>query len=93
MAVRDAGPEPQFALGIARRYDPAPRGVGLDERVRQAALHEMDQPFAIAALAARFPDAPAARLRRLLDQLQTEGRIARIGAGRGARWERVVQPS
>lgn len=89
LAARDVAPEPQLALQVTRRYDAAPRLPGLDEQVREAALHGLEHPFAFAALAARFPEAPAARLRRVLDQLRKEGRIVRTGAGRGARWERA----
>ena len=89
VATRDAGLEPQLALEVAERYDVAPRPRGLDERVREAAVHELEQPFAFAELAARFPEVPATRLRRVLDQLRKEGRIGRRGAGRGARWVRL----
>lgn len=87
LAARDEAPDPQLALQVGRRYDPVPRLPGLDEQVRDAALHGLEQPFRFAALAARFPEAPATRLRRVLDQLRKEGRIVRTGAGRGARWE------
>ncbi|MBI2073816.1 MAG: hypothetical protein HYT81_12450 [Gemmatimonadetes bacterium] len=75
-----------MALAVDRRYDRVPRLPGVDEQVREAVLHRMEQPFPFAALAARFPDVTAPRLRRVLDQLRREGRIVRTGAGRGARW-------
>ena len=89
LASRDAGPEPQLVLDVVRSYDATPRGAGIEERVRQAALHELPQPYAFRDLAVRFPDVPAARLRRQLDQLRKEGRIRRSGMGRSARWEQV----
>lgn len=89
IAARDAGPEPQLVLDVVDRYDATPRGAGIDEQLRRAALHELAQPFAFGDLVARFPDVPRARLRRQLDQLKKEGRIRRIGMGRGARWAPV----
>lgn len=89
VAARDAGPEPQLALDVAGRYDAALRAPGLDDAVRRAARHELRPPFAFAELVVRFPGVRAARVRRLLAQLRQEGRIRRIGAGRGARWVRL----
>ncbi len=89
IGARDAGPDPQLVLDVVRRYDEEPRTAGIDEQCREAALHQLIQPFAFADLVARFPDVPATRLRRQLDQLKKEGRIRRIGTGRGARWEAV----
>lgn len=81
------------ATGLVRelelRYDPALRAAGMDEQIRIAVLDELPAGFALAELAARFPETPPARLRRVLQQLRREGRIARTGAGRGARWERA----
>jgi hypothetical protein len=45
---------------------------------------ELAQPFAVRELVARFPNVPVARLRRQLGLLREEGRIRRIGMGRGA---------
>ena len=89
LATRDATPEPQLVFDVVRGYDATPRGSGIDEQVRLAALHELAQPFAVSELVARFPDVPLARLRRQLDLLREEGRIRRTGMGRGARWEQV----
>lgn len=86
LAARREAPSPQLVMEAVARYDAFPRGPGLDEQIRHAALHEIPAPFPIAALAARFPDATAPRLRRVVDQLRKEGRLARVGAGRGARW-------
>jgi hypothetical protein len=84
-----AAPELELALTIAARYDVEPRGPGTDARIREAVLRELPAAFPLADLAARFPDAPQARLRRALDRLRREGRLQRTGAGRGARWERI----
>ena len=81
-----AAPELDLGLTVQRRYDAEARGPGLDVEIREAALREFPEPFPFADLAARFPEVPAARLRRVLDQLRREGRIQRTGRGRGVRW-------
>ena len=86
VAARDAAPAPQLVLDVVTRYEATPRDSGVDDQVRRAALYELTQPFAISELAARFPEVPVARLRSQLDRLRKEGRIERIGRGRGARW-------
>lgn len=92
LSTMDAAPSPQLVLEVARRYDATPRESGLDEQMREAMMRELATPFAFAELAARFPGASPARLRRVRDQLRKEGRITRIGAGRAARWGRVETP-
>lgn len=87
VAARRGDAGPPLVRELELRYDPAPPEPGLDERVRHAVLEELPAPFAFAELAARFVETPPARLRRILEQLRREGRIARTGAGRGARWE------
>jgi len=89
IATGRAAPELALGLSVAARYDAEPRGPGLDAEVRQAVLVALPASFPFSALVARFPDVPAARLRRLLDRLRQAGRVARTGGGRGARWERV----
>lgn len=92
VAAREAAPPPQLALDVERRYDAYPRAAGVDERIRRAVMAELGDPFVFAELAARFPDTPHTRLRRVLGQLEREGRIERVGAGRGARWRPVQTP-
>lgn len=89
VAAFRTGPPAQLQLEVAARYDAGPRGPGLDERIREAALRELASPFSFVELADRFPDVPAPRLRRVVQQLKREGRLERTGAGRGSRW-RVV---
>jgi hypothetical protein len=89
VAARQASPDPQLALEVARRLDPVPRGAGLDDRMREAILNRLPVPFAMSALTALFPGENPARLRRVLNQLVRAGRVRRVGVGRGARWERV----
>jgi len=86
-ARRAAGAAP-LVRELELRYDPVPREAGTGERIRSAVLEELPVPFAFAELAARFPEVPAARVRAELDRLRREGRVRRIGSGRGARWER-----
>jgi hypothetical protein len=90
VAARRADAGPALVREVALRYDAGPREAGLDERIRKTVLDELPAPFAFAELAARFEEAPPARLRRVLDQLRREGRVVRTGAGRGARWERCA---
>lgn len=87
-AGREA-PASQLHLDVVTRYDGGPRAPGLDERIREAALRGLQSPFAMADLTRRFPEALPARVRRVVQQLRSEGRLRRVGAGRGARWERV----
>jgi hypothetical protein len=68
------------------RYDASPRGPGLDQEIRAAALGDLAPAFAFATLAGRFPHLPPVRLRRVLDRLRREGRVIRTGMGRAARW-------
>jgi hypothetical protein len=88
-AARGAAPEPQLALDIADRYTRGARTPGLDTLIRETALEGYAASFTFRDLAQRFADVPANRLRRVMDQLQKEGRIVRTGRGRGARWERA----
>ncbi len=82
---------PQVAEPVAR-YDARPAAAGLDTRIRLAALGELPDRFEIALLRKRFPDAPPARIKRVLDQLRAEGRLRTEGRGRGTRWCRVAVP-
>ncbi len=87
-AALGAAPEPQLALDIADRYAGGARSPGLDTLIREAAVEGYAASFTFRELAGRFADVPEARLRRVVGQLHKEGRIVRIGRGRGARWER-----
>jgi hypothetical protein len=89
LAARREAPPPQLVLETVAQYDAMPRPRGVDERIRQAALHDLPDPFAVAELAALFPDAGVPRVRRIIGQLRQEGRLSRVGAGRGARWART----
>jgi hypothetical protein len=87
--ARRQGAELELPLEVGRRYDPEPRGAGVDPAVREAVLGAMPLGFLFSELAGRFPEVPATRLRRILNQLRKEGRLACIGRGPSARWRRL----
>jgi len=89
-----------FRAAAARLTEPAPDSVaepaagdrppspGPDLKVRQAVLHELPTTFPSDGLAARFPDVPMQRPRRVLRRLREEGKPTSMGHGRGTRWIR-----
>ncbi|MGH7695673.1 MAG: hypothetical protein ACRENH_11870, partial [Gemmatimonadaceae bacterium] len=77
--VREVGP----------RYGPADRAASLDERLREAVLHEVQSPFAVREVAARFEGMAESRVRRVLKEMEREGKVRCLGRGRGPRWERI----
>jgi hypothetical protein len=89
LGARQAAPSPQLVLEAVARYDAVPRQAGIDEQIRRAATHDVPSPFSIAAVAERFPDVNRPTVRRVIEQLRKEGRLRRIGTGRGALWERA----
>jgi hypothetical protein len=92
IAVGVAAPPLELPLAVAARYDAGERGPEIDALMREAALHGLPSPFRIAHLHERFPAVARARLRRVLSQLEREGRIARTEPGRQGRpveWARV----
>lgn len=78
---------PQVAEPAAH-YRRQPADGGLDTRIRLAALQELPDGFAVELLRAAVPEAPAARIKRVLDALRGEGRLVTEGRGRGTRWRR-----
>ncbi len=90
VAARRGDPGPPLVRELELRYDPAPRGAGIEERIRSAVFEELPAPFAFAELAALFGETPPAQLRRVLDRLRREGRLVRTGTGRAARWDRLL---
>jgi hypothetical protein len=89
VSLRQVDASPQLALEMWARVEAPPRQAGLDEDIRLAVLHEAAGPVAVTALAAQFPRAGVARIRRVLGQLRSEGLVRCTGRGRGAMWERV----
>lgn len=80
---------PQIAEAVAR-YDARPQDGGLDARIRIAALHELPDGFSIKLLRKQLPDAKPERIKRVVDQLRTEGRLRAEGHGPGTRWWRTL---
>lgn len=76
---------PQVAEAVAR-YRPQAVDGGLDARIRIAVLNELPDRFEIAMLRVRFPEASPPRIKRVIDQLRSEGRLYSEGHGRGTRW-------
>jgi hypothetical protein len=86
-ASRQQSPQLELVRETLAAYRPRPRPAGLDAQVREAIQRGFGPDgFTFRELAGRFPDAAAARLRRVLDRLRREGRVTRVGAGRAARW-------
>ncbi len=90
-AIDAAGRQPRLpqVAEAAARYLAAPSDGGLDTRIRIAVLQELPDRFEIALLRRCFPEVPSARIKRVLDQLRTEGRVRAEGHGRGTRWCRL----
>jgi hypothetical protein len=86
--TREASPQLSLVRETLAGYEPTPRGLPFDDQVRDAALHQLPDPFAFRELADRFPDVPAARVRRVLEQMGREGLLEAIGRGRGRRYGR-----
>ena len=77
--VREVGPS----------YGPSERAESLDEVLRIAVLNEVNGPFAVRDLAARFEGVTESRVRRVLKQMEREGKVRCLGRGPGPRWETV----
>lgn len=88
-ATREDGPQLELVREALAGYEADP-GESLDERIRRAAVEGFDAAFSLAELAARVPEAPLPRVRRLLQQLRAEGVLESTGRGRGLRWKRVA---
>lgn len=89
VAAHRTASTPNAVREVASRYEGTPNTGGLDARLRIAALHELPDAFPVQALRDRVPDAAPARVARVIEALRREGRLRRVGHGRGARWERV----
>jgi len=90
--TREASPQLDLVRETLAGYDPVVRGPAFDDRVRDAALHRLEQPFAFRDLAGRFPEVPEARVRRVLGQMTREGLLQGIGRGRGRRYGNASCP-
>lgn len=63
--------------------------VSLNERVRSLVMQDGRGPFALKAIAAEVEGATDVAVRRVLRELEREGKVRCLGRGRGARWEVV----
>ena len=86
-ATREESPQLELVREAMAGYEADPEDT-MDERIRRAAVDGFAAPYSAAELMARLPDAPAARVRRLLQQLRSEGVLISSGRGRGVRWSR-----
>lgn len=84
-ARREASPQLDLVREAIAGYRPG-EAADLDERIRLEALRLAESPFPTAAMVARFPEAPASRVRRVLAQLKREGVLETTGRGPGMRW-------
>ena len=80
-------------LAFVREAAPAgggwERAVSQDERVRSAVVAQTTEPFAIKSVAAQLDGVSEACVRRVLKELEREGKVRCLGRGRGPRWEVV----
>ncbi|MFN9729699.1 MAG: ERCC4 domain-containing protein [Pseudomonadota bacterium] len=90
VAARLAQVVPDSVQEPVARFEPQAAAGGVDERIRLAALRELPPRFEAALLRRWVPQADPARIRRVLDALRAEGRLATEGRGRGTRWVRLA---
>jgi hypothetical protein len=74
------------AVHAAQQQPRLPQIAEAAARYDIAALQELPDRFEVALLRKRFPDARPDRIKRILDQLRSEGRLRTEGHGRGTRW-------
>lgn len=84
-AQRQASPQLELVREALAVYEPA-AGADTDQRVRRAAVQDFAESFTTGDLAARFPEVPLRRIKRVLDQLRREGLLTTVGRRRGLRW-------
>ncbi|MEP7325599.1 MAG: ERCC4 domain-containing protein [Gemmatimonadota bacterium] len=80
----------QLSLAIAERLDQFPRPAGIDDQIRHQVLRELPDGFGLADVTSRLPEVPVARVKRVLGQLQRDGKLFKSGRGAGARWRRAL---
>lgn len=60
-----------------------------DEQVRSAVMRDGRELFALKAITAEVEGATDVGVRRVLKEMEREGKVRCLGRGRGSRWERV----
>jgi hypothetical protein len=88
-ANRQEVPQLEFVREGSAADGPWERPLTLDEQVRAAVMSSGTGPFAISELAGRIDGATVSRVRRVLQEMQREGKVHCLGRGRGPRWELV----
>ncbi|RIL07542.1 MAG: hypothetical protein DCC71_02660 [Proteobacteria bacterium] len=83
----DVAELPLFVSEAIAAYEP-PAESALDDEIRAAVLTRLGRCFRAAEVAQVVPRADAKRITRLLRTLREEGRLQRVGHGRGAHWQR-----
>ncbi|MGQ0642156.1 MAG: ERCC4 domain-containing protein [Gemmatimonadaceae bacterium] len=88
-AVRRPAPQLELVREVGPSYGRADRATSLDEQLRETVLNEVNGRFAVSDLAVRFDGMSEARVRRVLREMEREGKVRCLGRGRGPRWELV----
>lgn len=88
-----AAAQPVLQLDLVREVGPSyggpsDRTISLDERLRETVLHELASPFAVSDLV-RLEGMSESRVRRVLREMEREGKVRCLGRGRGPRWETI----
>lgn len=74
----------EFAEAVESRE----AGPGKTELAREVIL-EMEGDFSLSDIRAKLPSVSEQLIKRVLQQMKSDGRVRLTGRGRGARWERV----
>jgi hypothetical protein len=90
-AVRTRHFQPELELGLVQEavaaYMPgAERDPDLDTRITQIVLAAPADGLSVSAIVRLVDGATPARVKRVIDALRLEGRVQRLGRGRGACW-------
>lgn len=89
-AARQPAPQLELVREVGPMYGPIDRAVSLDERLRETILRDITGRFAVSDLAARFEGMSESRVRRVLREMEREGKVRCLGRGRGPRWEKLA---
>ena len=88
-ATHRAAPQLEFVRETAPEGARWERAVSQDEQVRAAVMLEGRGAFALKAVAAELDGVSEGRVRRVVKELEREGKVRCLGRGRGARWQVV----
>ena len=82
-------PHDKVAEALVRYDGPPATGGGIFFEVKRRIMDEFPSRFTIAMVREVFADAPGHTIRRVLNQLRSDGIIAAHGKGKGSYWEKV----